>query len=239
MESSVPTPPWRKSRKLAPKKPPLSQDLIVETALRILDEEGLDAVSMRRVAQELDTGPASLYAHVANKEELLDILYDLVVGEIEMREPDPARWREQLRELCIASQRVLAAHNDIAKVSLAVVPTGPNSLLLAENMLGIMIGGGVSPQIAAWGLDRLGLYISADVYEGSLLTMRQRASGKEFEEWADEYFAQVEDYMRNLPADRFPYVSGHVDALVAGDGDQRFLFGLDLLIAGIAETVGK
>lgn len=233
----MPTPPWRKERKS--KKPQLSQELIVRTALRVLDAEGLEAVSMRRVAQELETGPASLYAHVSNKEELLELVYDEVVGELEFPKPDPPRWREQLREVCVNSQRLLTSHNDIAKVSLAAVPTGPNSLRMAEGMLAIMIEGGVPAQIAAWGLDRLALYIASDAYEGSLYLIKQGNSGQPMDKWVDEYFGQVEAYMRSLPAGRFPYIAGHVDEMVGGGGDERFLFGLDLLIAGIASYVEK
>src|SRR4051812_33822069 len=77
-DAEVPAPPWRKRRKVAPPRQPLSQDLIIDTALRVLRAEGLDAVSMRRVAQELDTGPASLYAHESNKEELLELMLDRI-----------------------------------------------------------------------------------------------------------------------------------------------------------------
>lgn len=237
--TAVPTPPWRKARRPVSNKPQLSQGLIVRTALRILDAEGLDALSMRRVAQELDTGPASLYAHVSNKEELLELLYDLIVGELTLPEPDPARWREQLREMCVAAQRLLSSHNDIAKVALAAVPTGPNALRQAEAMLGLMIAGGLPPQIAAWGMDRLALYIAADAYEGSLFRVKQDTSGKDMQEWVSDYFGQLEQYMRSLPADRFPYLSGHVDEMVAGDSDARFEFGLDLLIEGLASYAGK
>src|ERR1700712_1502826 len=116
----VPAPPWRTPRKAAPARVPISQDLIVDTAIRVLDGESLEAVSMRRVAQELDTGPASLYAHVANKKELLDLMYDRVVGEIELpTTPDPARWREQARDLLLAMHRTLSAHSDVAAVALA------------------------------------------------------------------------------------------------------------------------
>ena len=92
---SVPVPPWRQ-RAARESKQPLSLDLILRTALELLDAEGLDAVSMRKVAQRLGTGAASLYAYVRNKDELHELVLDLVLGEIELPEPDPARWQEQV-----------------------------------------------------------------------------------------------------------------------------------------------
>ena len=114
----LPPPPWRTTAKKQPRaRVAISQDLIVETAIRVLDAEGLDAVSMRRVAQELETGAASLYAHVANKKELLDLVFDRIVGEIELPAPGPAEtWREQIRELGVTMHATLSAHADVARV---------------------------------------------------------------------------------------------------------------------------
>ena len=80
--SEQPRPPWQRSNQRKPARAPLTQDLIVDTALAVLAEEGIEAVTMRRVAQGLDTGPASLYAHVSNKEELHELMADRVLGEV-------------------------------------------------------------------------------------------------------------------------------------------------------------
>ena len=95
MAAPDPEPPWWTPRKAPTPRRALSREAIVATALDVLRAEGMDAVSMRRVAAELGTGPASLYAHVTGKDELLDLLYDQVVGAIPLPEPDPARWQEQ------------------------------------------------------------------------------------------------------------------------------------------------
>src|SRR5688500_16523621 len=124
---ALPEPPWWTPRKVTTARRALSRELIVTAALKVLRAEGIDAVSMRRVAAELDTGAASLYAHVANKEELLDLVFDAVSGEIPLPEPDPARWREQITRLWTDSQEALARNGDIARVALGRVPVGPNS----------------------------------------------------------------------------------------------------------------
>jgi AcrR family transcriptional regulator len=238
-DAEVPTPPWRKVRRQAPPRRPVTQDLIVDAALELLDREGLDGVSMRQVAQHLDTGPATLYAHVSNKEELLELMLDRVAGEIETPEPDPERWQEQVKEIARSMFRVLSAHADIARVSLATVPTGPNALRVAERLLTILLAGGVPARTAAWGIDRLFLYISADAYEGSLHHAKQRASGKDLEQYIADFLGQVRGYLANLPPEHFPNTVKHVDDLVSAEGDERFEFGLDLFVQGLAARVDR
>lgn len=239
MSNEIPLPPWRTPPRATPPKQPLSQELIVETALRLLDAEGLDAVSMRRVAQELDTGPASLYAHVSNKDELWELVLEKVAGDVKLPgEPDPERWQEQLKELCMEVWRNLTLHRDLARISLAVIPTGPNSLRVSEHMLGIMLAGGVPRNVAGWALDRLFLYLDSDAYEGALHTAKAPPGSDPYEH-ARDYFQQISEYFRSLPPDRFPNTVSMVDELMGGDGDERFEFGLDLIIRGLEAYVEK
>ncbi|GII54768.1 transcriptional regulator [Planotetraspora thailandica] len=228
---AVPLPPWR-TRK-APARQPLSQDQIVDVGLRILDAEGLEALSMRRIAQELGTGPASLYAHVANKEELLELLFERVMGEIEVPTADGERWLEQLDEVVWAMHRVLHTHADVARVPLANIPMGPNALRVCEGLLSIMLAGGLPPQVAAWAIDRLYLYVMSDAYEGSLYLAKQRASGKDVDTFLKEFFGPLRDYYLSLPPERFPAVTGNIDALMTGSGEERFAFGLELFLRGL------
>ena len=234
--SELPVPAWKRTRQPSA-RPQLSRELIVDTAMKLLDADGLEGVSMRRVAEELGTGPASLYAHVANKEELLELLLERVVGEVEMPEPDPVRWQEQLLEIGRHMHRIYSAHRDIAAVSLAIIPTGANALRIAEGMFAIMLSGGVPPKVAGWALDRLALYIAADAYEESLIANKQAASGKSMEEFFSEYLVGIREFYENLPPDRFPNIAAHVDELMGGDGDDRFEFGLDMLIRSLATYV--
>ncbi|WP_101784712.1 TetR/AcrR family transcriptional regulator C-terminal domain-containing protein [Nonomuraea indica] len=234
-DTDVPPPPWRTPPRKAQRRPQLSQDLIVETGLAILDAEGLDALSMRRVAQVLGTGPASLYAHVSGKDELLELIYDQVLGEVRLPAPDPARWQEQLRAYAEEMHRVLAGHADVARAALAGIPTGPNAVRLAEYVLGLLIEAGMPPREASLALDRLTLYISGDAFEGSLHYARMRAADQPaVETYFHRYVDQVATYFRSLPPERFPYISGNVDAMIADGGEARFRYGLDLLLAGLA-----
>ncbi|WP_226899954.1 TetR/AcrR family transcriptional regulator [Nonomuraea phyllanthi] len=230
----LPSPPWRKSRKPAPIRRQLSQDLIVEAGLRIADTEGLDALSMRRIAQEFDTGPASLYAHVANKEELLELIYDRVLGEIKLPEREPSRWKDQLRAYAREAHRVLTTHSDVARVALATIPSGENSLRAGEFVFGLLIEAGMSPREASLSMDRLSLYIVGDAYEGSLHHARMRAAGLDDpREYFESFVGQIASYYRALPSSRFPHISRFVDDLIADDGEDRFRYGLELILDGI------
>jgi AcrR family transcriptional regulator len=229
----LPVPAWKRTRQPSAPRVQLTRDVIVDTALKLLDADGLDGVSMRRVAEVLGTGPASLYAHVANKDELLDLLLDRVSAEVEVPDPDPAHWQDQLRSVGRQTYEVFRRHRDIAVISLANIPTGENALRIADRMLAIMLAGGVPPQVAAWALDRLSLYIAADSYEGSLYHNRRVASGLSERDFMAQHVADVRAFFEHLPADKFPHIAAHVD-MVTGDVDQRFEFGLDMLIRSLA-----
>jgi AcrR family transcriptional regulator len=231
--TDVPEPPWWTPRKTAARRS-LSREAIVGAALKILRTDGIDAVSMRRVATELDTGAASLYAHVAHKDELLELVYDEVLGEIPLPEPDPARWREQVRQIWTDSHAALARNRDIARVALGRIPLGPNAMRVAERVMTILRAGGVPDQDVAWAIDVIGLYVTANAVEGAVHTANQKA-GRD----PAEYFDDVSRFYAALPADRFPTTTALVPALLSGDGDRRFAFGLDLLIEGLAARTAR
>lgn len=208
---------------------PLSLARIVDTALEILGSRGYDAVTMRAVAQGLGTGAASLYAHVASKAHLDQLMIDRVAAEIELPAPDPRRWKEQLTELLHSMRRVLQSHPGVSRAAMGNVPLGPNSMAMAEAMLGIVRAGGVPDRVAAFTVDVLPLYVSASTFEDTI-----RSSGEGDARARDEQWDQIRGYFAALPADRFPNVVALAGALVGGDGDERFAFGVDVLVAGIA-----
>jgi AcrR family transcriptional regulator len=203
----------------------LSEELILDTALRLLREEGLDALTMRRLAAELDTGPASLYVYIRNRDELLNAVFDRVGGMVAIEEPDPARWREQLHGLVDRLLAVLEEHRGIARVAVANVPTGENLLRVADNMMGLLLAGGVRPRDAAWACDILPLFVTAAAVETA--TYQERG------EVQDEVVVELEAAFRNLSPERFPNLTANLDDLLSGDGDQRFQFGIDTFLDGL------
>src|SRR3954449_6720403 len=158
-----------RSRRARPAKPALSREAIVDAALAIVREEGIDALTMRRIAQALDTGPASLYVYVANRDELHELLFDAAIGTIETEPLDPARWREQVKELGRRMVNVMVEdYPGIAILAMARIPVGDNALRLIEAMLTLLKAGGASDQAAAYAADLFSMYVTAIAYEQSL-----------------------------------------------------------------------
>jgi AcrR family transcriptional regulator len=211
----------------------LSRESIVDAALTILDADGLDAMTMRRVAQVLGTGPASLYAHVADKDEMVAAVLDRIFAEVELPESiDPDNWQEQIKDICRSGRAVFARHRDVARASLGNVPTGENALPVSEAFVATLLAGGVSPNVAGLAVDILGLYITATAYEESL-DSHQAWMGDDKE----RFHREMRSFFTSLPASRFPTLVAMAEPLTAGDHEERFEFGLDLLVRGIASTV--
>ena len=222
-----------------PAKNPLGRDQIVQAALRIVKTEGIDGVSMRRVAAEFDTGPSSLYAHVTNKDELLQLMFDEVCGMIEIPPLDPPRWKEQVLEMARTSHNVLLDHYDLARAALATIPTGPNALRASDAMIGMMLAGGVPPQIAAWAMDRIFLYITADAYEMSIWRGAVTEAGAEQEVFTTELSNDLVAYFEQVPEDLYPNIRKYAREMASGGAEARFELGLAMLIDGLDKYVTK
>lgn len=234
--SSVPAPPWRAAPRKARTRRVLSREAVIDAALRVVDTEGLEALSMRRVAQELGTGAASLYAHVAGKEELVEEMLDRVHAEFAAIQPpvsgDPADWQEAVKEWMRRGRAVFASHRDLVRADIARgLPTGPNALVNVESMLALLRGGGLPDKVAAFGVATLGNFLTATVYEESLHATRDAETGRSVQ----DYYRQLREYLGSLPADRFPNLVGMTDSLAQGESDERFEFGMDLLVSGLAQ----
>jgi AcrR family transcriptional regulator len=230
MAAEIPEPSWRRSRPPGTRRAPITRDAIVGAALDLLDRRGLDAVSMRRVASELGTGAASLYWHVADKDELLDLAFDRVIGEIAFPEPDPARWQEQVKDVLREIRRVMNAHRDIGRVALGRWPVGPNALRFNEGLLAILRAGGLPPRTCAYAAQLLPSYVGWYGLEEATgpQTNLPGAAGPE------EVVAMMRGYLGSLPPDRFPHTLALLDESTGGDADERFEFGVDVLVRGIA-----
>lgn len=234
--------PWRPGspRRAHPEraaKIPLTRAQIVQAGLRLVQAEGIDAVSMRRVAAEFDTGPSSLYAHVTNKDELLQLMFDEMCALVPIPAPEPGRWKEQIKELARAGYRAMLDHNDLARAALATIPTGPNAMRISDAMLGMMLAGGIPARFAAWALDRIFLYMVADAYENSIWRAEVTEAGTDQETFLRQLSTDLAAYYRQLPEDQYPNLRKHADDLVSGGGGSRFEFGLEQLVDGLDKYI--
>jgi AcrR family transcriptional regulator len=220
------------SRRERPAKAALSQETIVDAAMVILDAEGMDKVSMRRVAQALDTGPASLYVYVRNRDELVGLLLDRIAGAISL--PDLGSggdWRQQLIDLMLAAIGELGRHPGVAAATFATIPYGPNALAVTESMLGLLAQGGLGRQARGWAVDVLALYIAGASAEESV--HRQRGTA-ELRNLPGHPAAQTMFY--GLSADRYPNITDLSQELTSGSAEQRTLWSINVLINGLIAT---
>src|SRR5919107_519047 len=221
-----------RSRRDRPAKPPLSRDAIVAAALEIARADGVEALSMRRVAQALDTGPASLYVYVADRNELQELVFDAAIGTIELPPIDPEHWREQLKELGRRMLKMMAEDfPGMAVLAMSHIPSGDNAMRSVEVMLSLLKAGGASDQAAAYAGDLLSLYVTAIAYEQSLY--RKLYSDPDHEEREVERLAER---FATLDAERFPTMAALAPAMTRGDGHERFELGLDVIINGLLAT---
>ncbi|MFE2822406.1 TetR/AcrR family transcriptional regulator [Streptomyces sp. NPDC059271] len=211
------------------RKKPITVEAIIGTAFAIVEAEGYDALTMRRVATALETGPSSLYAHVVNKEDLDELLIGRLCAGIELPEPDPALWREQLVDVCTQLRDQYLRYPGISRAAIAAAPSNLETLRVGEGMLALLLAGGVDPQIAAWALDSLSLYVNAYSLEVALVNSR---IGRGEDEWV----VSREELLRRfaaLPDDTFPHTKRHAAELTAGTVHDRFDFTLRLMIDGL------
>ena len=217
----------------AAKQRHLSREVIIDAAIKVVDNEGVDAVTMRRIAEELNTGPASLYAHVEDKDELLGAVYDKVMGGADVSDikPSAARWQSQLKEFIRRYRAVLLQHRDLAKVQLGNVPVGENAVRSMEKMLAILDVAKLPPKVIGYAPDLLAQFLTASAYEHYL--WQQHASSPE---GMDRFHAELLGFFANLPADQYPTLRKRAPDLVRADEaeDARFEFGLDILVRGLA-----
>ena len=235
--ADIPPPPWQRvpERLKSRRRDPLTREAIVTAAIRVLDAEGLDRFSMRRVAEELDTGAASLYWHVGSKDGLLDLVFDEVIGEQGIPDPEPERWQEQIKEVARTMRGTILRHRDIVQISIGRIPMGPNAVRFSERVLAILRAGGVPDRLAVQGylllisvvngftVDEAG-YAEADVETAPPM---------------DEAAELVRGYLASLPADQFPNLGEAAEHFAETDQDARFELLLDLFVNGLARRASE
>ncbi|MFE9575038.1 TetR/AcrR family transcriptional regulator [Nocardia sp. NPDC006044] len=215
---------------VAVRKAPITVERITDAALQVVAEQGYDALTIRSVTNVLGTGPSSLYAHIVNKADIDDLLVGRLCAQIVLPAPDPARWREQIRDVYGQLRDQYLKYPGISRAALAMVPTNLEALRVAEGIFSILLAAGIEPQAAAWGMDTLSLYVAGYALETSLVRQRQKA---EDETWVSSP-EELATRFSALPEATFPNTRKHVTELTSGTGHQRFDFALGLLIDNLA-----
>jgi AcrR family transcriptional regulator len=210
----------------------LSKERIVAVAIEQMRGHGYDAVTMRSIARELGTGPASLYAHVANRAELDQLVTAQVCAAWEIPDPDPERWDQQLRAAMIDLLEIYRANPGVARCTLGMIPIDPGIMMVTERLLALLTSGGVSAQDAGWFIDVASLYVASVAVEEDI--WRERGRHLDAAAVTEEVVvSNVRAVFERLPVEHFPLLHGMAEAMTTGSGDERFAFGVDLLVAGL------
>ena len=217
----------RKSARQA-RKEPLSVERIVATALNIVAAEGFEALTMRRVAAALDTGPASLYAHVVNKADLDELLIGYLCSQIVLPEPEPEKWRAQILDIAAQIRDQYLKYPGISQAALGVVPSNRETLRISEGMLAVLLAGGVEPQTAAFAIASLSLYVNAYCLEIGLWLRQMSDDGG----WMVTQASLMRRF-DSLPENEFPFTKRYAAQLTAGEGHDRFDFALKTMTDGL------
>ena len=239
-EPSIPPPPWQRlpDRPARRRREPISRDAIVNAAVRLMDAEGLAALSMRRLADELGTGAASLYWHVGSKDGLLDLVLDRIIGEAQVPDPDPEHWREQIKQVARDQRAATLRHPYVVRVSIGRIPMGPNALRYSERVLAVLRAGGLPPRLAVQGY----LLLIATVNGFTLDETDGGDSGGGPGGLAGPVLQDAanaaRDYIASLPADRFPNMVELADEFSFSDAGERFEMLIDIFVDGLARTAG-
>jgi AcrR family transcriptional regulator len=210
------------------KREPLTRAAVIEKGLALGDAEGLDAVSLRRVASELGVTAMALYRYVESKEELLDAMLELAYAEVELPDTAQGDWWDGLSAIAQSARRVLIGHPAAAAVLMSRPGAGPNALRIIERILGYLIAAGFTLEEAVRVQTTFTRFLMALIgLEASLLP--------ELSEEARQQRARETLFMfESLPSDQFPnLIEAAPFVATPFDPNRTFSDGLELLRAGI------
>lgn len=209
-----------KSRRGGKVKPPLSRERIVEVALRLLTQSGLEGMSLRAVAAALETGPASLYVYVDGLDSLRALVLDRALADV-ITTASRRSWQTRIKSILSSYAQVLLATPGLAQLALSTIAAGPHSLRILEALLAALEDGGLDAATSAWSVDLLLLYVTAI---GAEQTQREGVAPT---------VGPIAHALQSASVDELPRVHAARAELLSGDGIERFEWAIDTLLAGV------
>lgn len=218
-------------------RPAISREAIVRAGLDVADTEGIEALSMRKVAQALGIGTMTLYTHVANKDELLDLMDDEVMGEVVVPGEMPADWREALSEIARRTARAMLDHEWMGGAMHRRPLPGPNALMHVEQSLAA---------VAPLGLDAATAGEILSIVDDFAMGFALREIASRQWRWAegDEPSPAMDEppaYLRRLlDSGRYPHLQKvAAESGFERPGEDRFERGLQWLLDGIEAALAR
>jgi len=220
-------PRWLDRHGDRPARIPLTLRRIVDAAMALVDAEGLGALTIRRLAKALGVAPMSLYSHVRDKAELVDVMVDDVIGEVVESEvtTDGTDWAAELRALSLRYHAAWSAHQGLVRVYADGVTLGPNGTFMTERFLGILRDAGFTEAHAVQAFWLLYHYTI-----GSLQIAPPRPTPGRLKRGSGHEGRLLDTYFSAVHLDEIPHIVAVVDSLAAG-GDYRF--DLDVIVSGL------
>jgi AcrR family transcriptional regulator len=205
----------------------LSRDMVLRAALEVADVDGIEALTMRRIGQQLGSEAMSLYRHVENKDEVLDGIVDLVYSEIDV--PAGPDWKAAMRGRAMSAREALIRHPWAVSLMESRSRPGPANLRHHDAVLAVLLGAGFSGPTATHAYNLLDSYIYGFAIQETTLPMASD------EPLAEDSAGLVEQ----IPADEYPHLV-RVSSELIGSGfvyADEFEYGLDLILDAIERTV--
>ena len=212
-----------------PPRQPLTRDLVLEAAIQVADRGGVEAITMRRVAQELGVEAMSLYHHVPNKDAILDGVVDAVFAAIELPGTEHADWRDAIRQRASSARTVLARHSWALGLMDSRRNPGPATLRHHNAVLGVLREAGFSLSMAVHAISLIDSYVGGFVLQESNLPLSKQ---DDVEQVAGDILGHT---------DEFPYIREVIVdyALQPGyDPRSEFGYGLDLILDALEARRG-
>ena len=209
------------------RRAPLSRERVLRTAIELADQGGLGSLTMRKLGQQLGVEAMSLYNHVANKDDILDGIVDLVVGDIDVP-PAGTHWKAAMRQRSISAHQVLLAHPWAAMLVMSRFNIGPGMTRYLDATLGRLREGGFSIEEAldAWHT------LDSHLYGFTLQELNLPFGVEETQNVSASVLGQI-------PAEQYPYVFEVITRIMQTGRDEDFEFGLDLVLDGLERIAGR
>jgi AcrR family transcriptional regulator len=208
----------------------LTRERVVAEALAVIAHDGVQALTMRRLAARLGVVPGALYRHVRNKQQLHDLVLDNVLAEVDVHLDPSLDWTDQLKVLAHRLRQVLEDHPGVAGILKTRDPLGPHSLALAEALLGPLQAAGFADREAG-----LAFFLLVDYTIGFAVSGTPTAVNEQrVRDPATR--TQLHQFFRSLPPDRFPALVALGEHVWVDNRDERFSAGLQVLVDGLEQA---
>jgi AcrR family transcriptional regulator len=210
---------------------PMSRERVLAAAIRLADAGGIESLSMRKLAQELGVEAMTLYYHVANKDDILNGMVDIVVSEFDLPSR-PADWKAEIRRTAISAYEVLVRHPWAASLVLTAGGISPARLRYMDSILGCFRQAGFSAEMT----DHAYHAVESHIMGFTLWEVGMNLGSQE------ELAALASNFLEKLPVEEFPYLAEHVEQHLKprrADDPGEFEFGLELILDGLEVQVSR